>query len=115
MNYEMHLSEEPFEIIKSGKKVIEVRLFDEKRQKIRIDDKIRFIKSPDNNETIKVRVIGLSRFDNFYDLYSSFDKFQFGHPEHYTVEDQIKEGRKTYPEETEKRLGVLGIHLRLVD
>ncbi|MEA3515011.1 MAG: ASCH domain-containing protein [Nanoarchaeota archaeon] len=114
MNHEMHLLEEPFELIKSGKKVIEVRLFDEKRQKVRIGDEIRFIKSQDNNETIKVRVIGISRFNNFFDLYSSFDKSQFGSPEHYTVEDQVKDTRKTYPEEKEKRFGVLGIHIKKI-
>ncbi len=115
MSHEMHLDEEPFEKIKSGKKVIEVRLFDEKRQKVRIGDKIRFIKSPDNNETIKIKVIGLSKANSLYDLYSSFEISQFGHPEHYTVEDQVKDKRKIYPEEKEKRFGVLGIHLRLVD
>ena len=40
MNYKMHLREHPFYMIKSGKKDIEMRLFDEKRQKIKVGDSI---------------------------------------------------------------------------
>ena len=38
----MKLNAYPFEMIKSGEKTIEIRLFDEKRQQIKAGDKIVF-------------------------------------------------------------------------
>ena len=38
MEFKMHLKEKPFFMIKSGKKDIEMRLYDEKRQKIQGGD-----------------------------------------------------------------------------
>lgn len=43
MLHEMRLLEEPFELIKAGKKIIEIRLNDEKRQKVSIGDEIVFL------------------------------------------------------------------------
>lgn len=47
MEHFMRLHEEPFELIKFGKKIIEIRLNDEKRQKVNIGDTITFSKLPD--------------------------------------------------------------------
>jgi len=114
MNHEMSLREIPFDRIKSGRKVIEVRLFDEKRQKVQIGDTITFSKVDHEDETITVEVIGLSRFKNFRDFYSAFDKSKFGHSEQDTLEDQIRRERGFYSEEKEKKYGVLGIHIKLI-
>lgn len=40
--HQMRLHPEPFEKIKNGTKIIEMRLNDEKRQKVQIGDKIEF-------------------------------------------------------------------------
>lgn len=42
MVHEMKLHESPFKKIKSGKKTVELRLYDDKRRKINIGDKILF-------------------------------------------------------------------------
>jgi len=42
MKYQMKLFREPFFRIKKGIKIIEVRVYDEKRQKVRLDDTIEF-------------------------------------------------------------------------
>jgi len=109
----MKLFEQSFANIKSGKKTIEVRLYDEKRQQVQIGDTITFTKLPDKDDTITVEVIGLSRFSNFRDFFSSFDKSKFAHPENWSVEDQIQAQRDVYSEEEEKRYGVIGIHIKL--
>jgi ASC-1-like (ASCH) protein len=49
MKHEMKLNVEPFNKIKSGKKTIELRLNDEKRQLVKIKDLIEFT----NRETEK--------------------------------------------------------------
>lgn len=112
MNYEMSLFAKPFEKVKSGQQTIEVRLYDEKRRKVNIGDTITFAKLPEREESVTVDVVGLSRFGSFSDLFSSLDKCRIGHPDEYTIEDQINGMREVYPEEREKELGVLGIHIR---
>lgn len=49
----------PFERIKNGTKTVEYRLYDEKRQQIKIGDKIEFSKLPDLQEKLLVDVIEL--------------------------------------------------------
>ena len=44
MLHKMKLNKSPFERIKNGTKTIEFRLFDEKRQQIKVGDKIEFSK-----------------------------------------------------------------------
>jgi ASC-1-like (ASCH) protein len=111
----MKLYKEPFIRIKNGKKIIEVRLFDEKRQKIKLGDEIEFSLINEESEKILVKVIGLSIFDSFEHLYSSFDYKLFGHPEGTTLNNQLKDIRETYSEENEKKYGVLGLHIRLIN
>lgn len=113
MIHEMHLSDEPFEWIKEGKKVIEVRLFDEKRRKIEIGDIIVFKRLENERETIKVRVKGLLRFRRFRDLFELLPKHLFGH-EGLSTEEQIERIRKYYSEEEEKKYGVLGIWFEII-
>ncbi len=115
MIHTMHLYEEPFELIKSGIKTIEIRLYDEKRRKIDLNDMIIFQKLPDNGEVIKCTVVGLSRFGTFTELLSAFDKANLGHPGNITPEEQLNRQYKIYSKEEERINGVLGIHLRLED
>ena len=50
MIHKMKLNKNPFERIKNGTKTVEFRLYDEKRQQIKIGDKIEFSKLPDLQE-----------------------------------------------------------------
>lgn len=114
MKYEMRLNEKSFKAIKSGKKTIEVRLFDDKRSLINVGDRITFFKRPDEVESFEVTIIGLSIFNSFEDLFKAIDKQKFGVEEGDTLEDQIESMRKFYPIEEEKEFGVVGIHLKLI-
>lgn len=110
----MNLYKEPFFRIKSGKKIIEVRLNDEKRQKVNIGDEIEFSLLDDIDAKILVKVIGLSKFDFFEHLYSSFNYKLFGHPNGTTLKNQIDSIRENYSEKGEEQFGALGIHIRLL-
>lgn len=112
--HNMKLYNEPFTLIKEEKKNIEVRLNDEKRREIEINDEIIFSNYDNPNEQIKVKVVGLSKFNSFRELYSSFPKSKFGHDEEITLEEQIQKVREIYSEEKEKKYGVLGIHIQLI-
>ncbi len=111
----MRLTSNPFEKIKAGKKTIEIRIYDEKRQKVKVGDIILFHKLPESTETIKVEVVGISIFKSFHDLFSSFDKSKFGHDQNLSISEEIQMQRAYYTEEEEKRYGVVGIHIRLLN
>ncbi len=54
MVHEMLLAPKPFEMMKSGQKTIELRLYDEKRKHIQIGDRIRFYCTENQTQTIEV-------------------------------------------------------------
>ena len=107
MIHRMKLNESPFERIKNGTKTIEFRLYDEKRQQIKVGDKIEFLKLPDLQEKLLVDVIKLYREDSFENLFRKL----------YKDEDEIKRKTKSmykyYSPEKEKEYGVLGIKIKL--
>ena len=87
----MKLNESPFERIKNGTKGIEFRLFDEKRQQIKVNDMIEFTKI-NTNETIKCIVTNLYRYPSFKELYAAFNKERLGYQikeeaEYFTIGD----------------------------
>ncbi len=108
MLHKMKLNESPFERIKNGTKTIEFRLFDEKRQQIKVGDQIEFSKLPDLQEKLLVDVVELYREDTFENLFKKL----------YIDEGEIK--RKTssmhqyYSHEKEEQYGVVGIKISLV-
>ena len=74
MVHEMKLLEPHFNKIKNGRKTIEVRLYDDKRAEVSIDDKIIFQRYDNPNQKISTVVYGLSRFKTFEQLYTSLNK-----------------------------------------
>ena len=107
MLHKMKLNESPFERIKNKKKTIEFRLYDEKRQQIKIGDQIEFSKLTDLQEKLLVDVIDLFREDTFEKLFKKL----------YTNEEEINRKTKSmeqyYPYEKEKEYGVLGIKIKI--
>jgi len=114
MKHQMKLFKEPFFRIKEKRKIIEVRLFDEKRQKIAIGDEIEFSLINNAEEKILAKVLGLSRFKFFKDLYSIFHYSLFGHPHGTMLEEQLKDIFECYTKEDEEKYGCLAIHLKLI-
>ena len=106
----MKLQASPFERIKSGAKNIELRLFDEKRQKIKMGDDIIFTNTV-NGEKICATVKKLHRFDSFEVLYQTLPLLQCG----YTAEDvdtaHPSDMEQYYSAEEQKKYGVVGIEL----
>nr|WP_240903827.1 ASCH domain-containing protein [Chengkuizengella sediminis] len=91
--------------IKEGNKTVEVRLNDEKRRKIKIGDTIEFVKVPEENETLRVKVTELRKYDNFKGMYEDIP-FQEFDCEGWTIEDMIEGTYQIYTPEQEKN----GIH-----
>lgn len=72
------LYDKPFASIASGRKDIEMRLYDEKRKEIQIGDYIEFSKL-DGSKKILTKVLALHIFDTFDDLYRAFNKERLGY------------------------------------
>ena len=106
MLHKMKLNQDPFNRIKNGTKTIEFRLFDEKRQQIKIGDQIEFSKLPDLQEKLLVYVVELYREDTFENLFKKL----------YTDEKEIARKTKAmyeiYSLEKEQQYGVLGIGIK---
>ena len=108
--HHMKLHPSPFEMIKSGEKTIELRLFDEKRRQIKPGDTIIFTNTA-TGETLKRTVYKLHCFDSFESLYQSLPLLQCG----YTQEDIHRatpsDMEQYYSVEEQRKYGVVGIEL----
>ncbi len=111
MLHEMNLKEKPFKTIKNGSKTVEMRLYDEKRQKIKIGDQIRF-NTNFCSETILVEVVNLHICPAFADLYAKFNKVNLGYDENEPAspEDMLD----FYPEHEQQKYGVVGIEIKKI-
>jgi len=67
MKYQMELSEFSFNKIKAGRKV-DLRLFDKKRQSLKIGDVIEYTNLNNPCEHMECLVLGMAVFDNFENL-----------------------------------------------
>lgn len=79
MLHQMKLKLSPFEKIKNGSKTIELRLYDEKRQRVSIGDFIEFTCLDDPKQKIQTRVTALHRFNSFAELYAALPKEKLGY------------------------------------
>ena len=115
MEYSMKLLESPYERISSGKKTIEIRLYDEKRQKLNVGDIIEFSKLSDLEDKVKVEIVVLLRYKLFKDLVNDFGMEYYGYPKDYSVDDFVNSIYTIYSKEEEQQYGVLGIKIKLLN
>ncbi len=115
MIYRMTLNADPFEKMKSGKKTVELRLFDIKRRKIDIGDVIVFTNKNNSSLEIAASVNALHRYATFAELFRSISLEKCGFDSEDTIKEAVTEMSKYYSEETVKLYGVVGIELELVD
>ena len=113
MKHEMKLQPKYFDFIKNGTKRIELRLNDEKRQMIKIGDKIKFIKEPELTESFEAEVIGLLNYSNFNELFKDFD-ISILSDNSMTKAELINVLQEFYTPEKQSKYGVLGIKLKLI-
>ena len=108
--HEMKLYASPFEMIQCGAKNIELRLYDEKRQKIKAGDDIIFTNT-DTCEKICATVKKLHLFASFEELYKTLPLLQCG----YTADDvgtaHPSDMEQYYSAEEQRKYGVVGIEL----
>ena len=108
----MNLYPKPFELICCGRKTIELRLFDEKRQGIRLGDIIEFTNP--GGESFEVRVVGLLRYRSFEDLFADFDISILADAS-MTKQELLDVLNGFYSLEKQKELGVVGIRIEVLE
>lgn len=113
MEHEMKLQPEYYNFILNGTKRIEIRLYDEKRQQIKIGDVIKFLKEPELNESFSSKVIGLLRYNSFEEMFKDFD-ISILSDESMTKDELISVLEQFYTKEKQEKYGVLGIRIELM-
>ena len=111
MLHEMRLHDEPFKLIQAGTKTIELRLYDEKRQRIQVGDIIEFT-SRATGEVQKTKVIAMHIYSSFADLYRDYDKVSLGYGKDEEAKPEDME--LYYSKEEQEKYGVVGIEIELL-
>lgn len=114
MIHEMKLHPQPFAMIASSEKTIELRLNDEKRQQIQVGDTILFTSREDESKQIRATVLKLHRFSSFEELYAELPLEQCGYRPDELAQASPKDMEAYYTPEQQKRYGVLGIEIQLI-
>ena len=112
MQHQMKLSAEPFEKIWTGKKVIESRLYDEKRKQIFLGDEIEFSENDNSESKVNTKVVELLRYNSFQELFRNHNPSLFGGEDKESLLQEIKQ---FYSDEDEQKYGVVGIRVRLLE
>ena len=109
MLHRMTLWHDAFQSVKSGRKTVEMRLYDEKRAAVRVGDTIEF-SDPCGVETLRCEVIALHRYESFEQLYQNHSPRSIGYRDGKAA-DPADMLRYYTPEEI-AQYGVVGIEIR---
>lgn len=110
MKHIMKLRSNPFEMIECGKKTYELRLYDEKRQCIKIGDEIEFVNIK-NQEQLVVCVINIHIFQNFNELYRALPLLKCGYTEENLATADPKDMEEYYSIEKQAQYGVVAFEI----
>ncbi len=110
--HEMKLNDQPFELIRSGKKSVEVRLYDQKRRMLKIGDQIRFTSISHPEKSVLTVVENLQVFVDFERLVEQIspDRLGLGELDRDEVLELLE---KIYPKERQEEHEALAISLFL--
>ncbi len=109
----MRLDPGPFDLIVSGNKNLEIRLFDEKRQRLNLGDIITFSKRPELIERVDTLVVALLRYRTIEELVDDIPMEKFGYLHDYDKAEFVKWCYSRYSAEEVKKYGILGIKIEI--
>ena len=113
MKHTMKLNQEPYSLIESGIKTIELRLYDEKRKLISVGDEIEFINSYNSDLSLSCSVIALHKFSSFEELYKHLPLLKCGYTEENISDASYRDMDLYYSKEKQDSFGVIGIEITL--
>lgn len=107
----LNVKDKYYNMLKSGTKVIELRLFDDKRKKIKVGDIIEFTNVSDAKDKFLAKVVKLHQANDFADLCRKIDCCLAG----FDTNDKLIEVlEEFYSLERQKELGVVGIEIQKI-
>ena len=109
--HRMKLQHEPFRMMELGQKTVELRLWDEKRRRLRVGDVIRFEDTTDETEVLYVQVEELLVFPGFARLYRSLPLLECGYTPANVSAASPADMYEYYSAEDEARWGAVGIRV----
>ena len=113
MTHALNLCPSPFEMIRSGRKTIELRLYDEKRRKLQPGDIIIFSNTSCAEQQITAAVKKLHIFDSFTDLYKALPLEQCGYLPNEAETASPEDMLVYYSMEKQLQHGVVGIEIQV--
>lgn len=111
--HKMSLATTPMKSIRDGKKTIELRLYDKKRQKISVGDTIKFVNTKNINDVLYVVVEELFVFDSFEELYKSLPLSECGYTKDSIDKASPDDMEQYYSKEKQSKYGVVGIKISI--
>ena len=114
MLHKMKLERLPLEMVRSGQKTIELRLDDEKRKLIQVNDEIEFSGPDEEPAPVLVRVTALHRFHSFSELYAALPLLKCGYTKESIAGADPRDMDQYYSREEQAKFGVVGIEVELV-
>ncbi len=112
--HRMRLNPKPYKMIEDGQKTIELRLYDEKRRRLRPGDIIRFENTQDETEVLRAEVKKLHVFPSFAELYAALPLLQCGYTAENAAAASPKDMEAYYSPEEQKLYGAVGIEIALL-
>ena len=100
-----------YNLLKSGGKVIELRLYDEKRQKIKVGDEINFSDTNNPDDNFNAKVINLHKAENFEKLCQIINIEDAGFD---TQTELLTILEKFYSKSAQEKYGVVGIEIKKI-
>lgn len=113
MLHTMNLQPAPMQMIRSGRKTIELRLYDEKRQRISIGDTIEFTNVENSKDILRVVVKNMYVFASFGELYQKLPLLECGYTEVNIDSASALDMEQYYSKEQQSKYGVVGIRIAL--
>ena len=114
MTHQLKLHARPFEMIQSGRKTIELRLYDEKRRQIQVGDTLVFTHSDDPAQTLTAQVTALHLYPDFVALYAALPLDKCGYLPEELATAAPEDMNVYYSAEKQAQYGVVGIEIALL-
>ena len=110
--FSMNLQRAYYDMIKLGDKDIELRLYDEKRRKMRNNDIVLIYNAQNPSDYMKCKIVRLHIAKSFADLSAKISMFRTGFA---TLNSLMNAVSKFYSEDLESKYGIVGIELDIVE
>lgn len=109
--FSMSLRPEYYEMVRSGEKDIELRLYDEKRRRMRNGDTVLIYNAQNRNDYIRAKIVRLHIAKSFADLATKISMPRTGFASLNALMSAIE---KFYDTEMESKYGIVGIELEVI-